>query len=130
MWWFFVRTFIRTLLRTCSVKTDKNCGDFSSELRQNFVRTFNRTFVRTCSVKQIQKRWFFVWILKKERHRLLTWGISGLQGLFVFHSRRKKAAAASNRGCQIFVGTKYQKGENTPNYHEQYQMFMNYNRRP
>jgi hypothetical protein len=33
------------------------------------------------------------------------------------------------RGCQIFLGTKYQNGKNIPNYHKLYQMSIKYNKR-
>jgi hypothetical protein len=31
-----------------------------------------------------------------------------------------------DQGCQIFLGTKYQNGKNIPNYHELYQMSIQY----
>jgi hypothetical protein len=30
------------------------------------------------------------------------------------------------QGCQIFLGTTYQKGENIPNYHKIYRMHIKY----
>jgi hypothetical protein len=34
------------------------------------------------------------------------------------------------KGCQIFLGTKYQNGKNIPNYHELYQFTTNYSECP
>jgi hypothetical protein len=38
--------------------------------------------------------------------------------------------SSSKQGCQIFLGAKYQNGNNVPNYHELYQMSIKYNKRP
>jgi hypothetical protein len=34
------------------------------------------------------------------------------------------------QGCQIFLGTKHQRGKNIPYYHELYQMSLKCNKRP
>jgi hypothetical protein len=43
---------------------------------------------------------------------------------------RRGVDLISRQSCQIFLGTKYQNGENIPNYHELYQMSIKYNKRP
>jgi hypothetical protein len=46
------------------------------------------------------------------------------------HCRKHSKVASIDQGCQIFLGTIYQHGENVPNYHKIYLMAIKYIKRP